>query len=300
LLASVAGLLALGLSTIGIAPAQADDATTGATISGVVTLDGTATGGLSVCGYSPDASAGCVTTAADGSYQLAYAISTSTTLASAWVSPSGKADAFPLTSYPRYSRAPSSFFNLAPGDALQAMDISVSSYPLVKGMVANKSGAPIVGATVDGGVQAVSSDSTGAYEVRVRTEYDGGRITAAASGYAEGSLLVGPDGTPSAANANIVLNVVATKITTAKPTISGKAKVGRTLKVHAGAWGPVGVQLSYQWSRNGKVIKSATAQTYKLIKKDRSKKITVKVTGSADGYTSVTVKSKATKKVAKR
>jgi Zn-dependent metalloprotease len=82
-----------------------------------------------------------------------------------------------------------------------------------------------------------------------------------------------------------------------KPTVTGKAAVGRTLKLKAGTWQPSGVTLHYQWLRNGKPIARATKTTYRLTSGDAGKRISVKVTGSRTGYSSTTATSKATGKV---
>lgn len=82
---------------------------------------------------------------------------------------------------------------------------------------------------------------------------------------------------------------------TAKPKISGKVKVGKTLTVKA-SYTPSQAypKASYQWYRNGKKISKATKSTYKLTKKDRGKRITVKVTVRATGYITITAISKKT------
>ena len=79
--------------------------------------------------------------------------------------------------------------------------------------------------------------------------------------------------------------------------IKGKAVVRHKLKAKVSGWSPAGVSFAYQWLRNGKVIKHATRSKYKLKNKDRRKKISVVVTGSAAGYTSASLTSKKTKKV---
>ncbi|MBN9105139.1 MAG: Ig-like domain repeat protein [Propionibacteriaceae bacterium] len=81
-----------------------------------------------------------------------------------------------------------------------------------------------------------------------------------------------------------------------KPTISGTAKVGKKLTAKVKAWSPKAT-FKYQWFAGGKAIKAATKSTYKLTKSQKGKKITVKVTGSATGYVSVSLTSKATAKV---
>ncbi len=85
---------------------------------------------------------------------------------------------------------------------------------------------------------------------------------------------------------------------TAKPTISGTAKVGATLTAGVGTWSPA-PSFSYRWYRSGKKIPRATKASYKLTKADRGKRITVKVTGKRSGWETVTTTSKKTAKVKK-
>lgn len=87
------------------------------------------------------------------------------------------------------------------------------------------------------------------------------------------------------------------KVTAKTPRITGKTRVGGILTATTVGWGPVDVQLSYQWYRSGKKITKATSRTYTLTKSDKGKKITVKVTGAHDGYFSVAKTSKSTPKV---
>ncbi len=61
------------------------------------------------------------------------------------------------------------------------------------------------------------------------------------------------------------------------PSISGKFKVGKTLKVKSGKWSPK-VKVTYRWLRNGRPISKATKSTYKLTKKDKAKWVSVQVT----------------------
>jgi hypothetical protein len=81
-----------------------------------------------------------------------------------------------------------------------------------------------------------------------------------------------------------------------KPRITGTVKVGKTMKVKTGTWSPK-PKFTYQWCRNGKAIAGAKKSSYKLVKADKGKKISVKVTGAKSGYTTKTVKSAATAKV---
>ena len=80
---------------------------------------------------------------------------------------------------------------------------------------------------------------------------------------------------------------------TPTPTISGTAKVGKTLTAKPGTWKPAPVTLSYQWLRSGKAISGATKSTYKLVKADKGKKVAVQVTGAKSTYASVSKKSAA-------
>jgi len=88
-------------------------------------------------------------------------------------------------------------------------------------------------------------------------------------------------------------------ITAKRPSVSGAAKVGKSLVAHPGTWTAAGakVVLRYQWLVNGKVIRGATKASLKLVRAYRGKKITVKVTGTASGYTTIAKISAPTRKV---
>lgn len=88
------------------------------------------------------------------------------------------------------------------------------------------------------------------------------------------------------------------KLTAATPKLKGKAKVGKKLTVTLGTW-TSGTKFTYTWLANGKVIKGAKAKTFKLTKKQKGKKIQVKVTGKKTGYVTVTKTSKKTATVKK-
>jgi hypothetical protein len=83
---------------------------------------------------------------------------------------------------------------------------------------------------------------------------------------------------------------------TATPTITGTAKVGKTLSSNAGTW-QSGVTLTRQWLRNGSPISRATGTTYKLKSTDKSKRISVKVTATMTGYNPAAFTSAQTAKV---
>ncbi len=78
------------------------------------------------------------------------------------------------------------------------------------------------------------------------------------------------------------------------PRATGVAKKGRRLMAVLGSWapGPEGTT-TYQWLRNGKVIRGATGATYRLKAKDRGRRISVRVTVSRPGYASVVATSPA-------
>jgi hypothetical protein len=80
-------------------------------------------------------------------------------------------------------------------------------------------------------------------------------------------------------------------------TISGTAKVKKTLTARATGWGS-GVTITYKWLRNGSTISSATRSTYKLSKSDKGKRISVQLRVAKAGYATLTSLSAQTKKVA--
>jgi len=79
------------------------------------------------------------------------------------------------------------------------------------------------------------------------------------------------------------------------PTISGTAKVGKTLTAKVSTKTP-GATLSYQWYRSGKAISGANKASYKLVKADKRKKVSVTVTANLTNYTSLS-KSSSTKTI---
>ncbi len=75
-------------------------------------------------------------------------------------------------------------------------------------------------------------------------------------------------------------------------SITGKAKVGKTLTASTGSWTP-GATLSVVWTVDGKQV--ATGPTLKLKKKWAGDKVSFVVTGSKVGYTTVSKASPAVK-----
>jgi hypothetical protein len=86
--------------------------------------------------------------------------------------------------------------------------------------------------------------------------------------------------------------VAAGTLTSAVPRISGTAKAGQKLSVTRGSW-TAGTKLTQRWYRNGAAISGATGTSYTLKSADAGRTITVKVTGSKAGYTTVTKASAA-------
>ncbi|MFT3942413.1 MAG: leucine-rich repeat domain-containing protein [Ancrocorticia sp.] len=115
----------------------------------------------------------------------------------------------------------------------------------------------------------------------------GSTITVEVTGWKNGFTSVSKTSAPTA-------KVAAGKLTTAAPTISGTAKVGEKLTVNPGAWAPSPVAFTYEWLNDGIPISGATNSTYTLSKTDMGGEISVKVTGSKTGYTTVSETSAPT------
>lgn len=77
-----------------------------------------------------------------------------------------------------------------------------------------------------------------------------------------------------------------------RPVVKGKARVGRRLRATTGSWSPTPTSYRYQWFRGTKRIKGATKVAYRLTRKDRRKKVTVRVTVVRRGVTTRSVKAK--------
>ncbi|MEV7397542.1 hypothetical protein [Aeromicrobium sp. NPDC092404] len=88
-----------------------------------------------------------------------------------------------------------------------------------------------------------------------------------------------------------------TLVTTA-PRISGTVKVGRILSARVSGWAPYGVKYSYRWRINGAPVRYATRSTWRIPRSAKGKRITVTVTGTLTGYTSVARTSARTVRVA--
>ena len=84
--------------------------------------------------------------------------------------------------------------------------------------------------------------------------------------------------------------ITGTQSVTPVPTISGTPSVGSTLTANPGTW-DAGTVLTYQWLRNGTAIARATTATYVLVAGDVGTTISVRVTGTKVGFTTLAVTS---------
>jgi hypothetical protein len=86
-------------------------------------------------------------------------------------------------------------------------------------------------------------------------------------------------------------------LSAATPRISGTVRVGRTLTARPGTW-TSGTKFAYRWYANGTAIARATSSKLSLTRTLKGRRITVKVTGTKTGYTTVSRTSARTVRVA--
>ncbi|MGN0062719.1 MAG: hypothetical protein ACI379_00635 [Nocardioides sp.] len=142
---------------------------------------------------------------------------------------------------------------------------------------------PADGADIDGATSAA---------LELAEAHEGKRISVRVTGSLSGYATVSRTSDRTAQVAAEPVEVVAGTV-----TVSGTARAGHTLTADPGTWTPAGTVLTYQWLRNGTVIKGATKATYKLGAKDRGKRISVRVTGTRTYFATVRVTSARTAKV---
>jgi subtilisin family serine protease len=82
------------------------------------------------------------------------------------------------------------------------------------------------------------------------------------------------------------------------PVVRGTARYGSTLTASIGTWGPAPVSTSITWLRNGVPVAGATGTTYVLGLDDIGARMSVAVSGSRPGYTTVSRTSSRTAAVA--
>jgi hypothetical protein len=74
-----------------------------------------------------------------------------------------------------------------------------------------------------------------------------------------------------------------------RPKIVGKPRVKKSIRVSKGTWYAAGYAYSYQWFRNGKLIRGAEKSRYKPTRSDKGKRIVGRVIAKKKGYPSVAV-----------
>ena len=84
-----------------------------------------------------------------------------------------------------------------------------------------------------------------------------------------------------------------------KPKIVGKAKVGAKLSVVAAKSTPTATKVSYQWLRNGAVLKGKTGNKYTVTSADYKKSLSVKVSLSKSGVIPAVTYSNSVKVLSK-
>lgn len=84
------------------------------------------------------------------------------------------------------------------------------------------------------------------------------------------------------------------------PALTGRTRVGRTLRVAPGEWTPDPEDLDFQWLRGGIEISDARADSYRLTRADRGKRISVQVTAERFGYADETVTTPETRAIRPR
>ncbi|WP_104179469.1 S8 family serine peptidase [Arthrobacter sp. B0490] len=113
----------------------------------------------------------------------------------------------------------------------------------------------------------------------VAVEDIGHRISVQVVGSKPGYETLTRDSAPAGA-------VTAGTLTAPIPTVSGSTRVGDTLTADPGDW-TAGTTFRYQWYRSGIPIAGATGVTIALTAIDLGKSVSVRVTGSMPGYTTV-------------
>jgi hypothetical protein len=96
---------------------------------------------------------------------------------------------------------------------------------------------------------------------------------------------------PTAPLEKFVFARMAGRLTAGVPSIDGTVSVGRTVTADPGTWPQSSVALSYQWLLAGSPISGATSDTYTITSADLGQELTVQVTGSLEGYSTISATS---------
>lgn len=107
-----------------------------------------------------------------------------------------------------------------------------------------------------------------------------------------------PTSTPDLGSALVAVDLQPAPVATSRPTVTGKALVGRTLRTTGGTWDLPEVALGYQWLRNGAEIPGATSRKYPVTPGDAGARLAVQVSAALpDHATGIAVSSPTTKVV---
>lgn len=100
------------------------------------------------------------------------------------------------------------------------------------------------------------------------------------------------DAAGNSATQTRTVKVVEATLTSAKPVVTGSARVGQTLTAQPGTWSQ-GATLTYAWTANNAAIPGATSATLAVTADLVGKTVAVSVTGTLTGHTTVTQASDA-------
>ncbi len=137
-------------------------------------------------------------------------------------------------------------------------------------------GAPVVGATAETFTPGPAQR--------------GARVTVTVRGERSGYDTASATSEPTAA-------VAAGATVAGRPTVTGTAKVGVALGVDVGSWAP-GTTFTYQWLADDAPVTGATASTFTPGAATVGDRITVRVTGTRDGYETASATSPPSRTVA--
>lgn len=91
-------------------------------------------------------------------------------------------------------------------------------------------------------------------------------------------------GTTAVTGLDATLAVAPPVLSTSRPTILGRARVGQRLRVTNGAWDVPSLRFAYQWRADGAIIPSAPGRRLLLTPRLRGKHIKVRVTATATAH----------------
>lgn len=98
-------------------------------------------------------------------------------------------------------------------------------------------------------------------------------------------------GSDNSSSAPVLVRVPGVNLT--RPVISGTPRVGKVLRATKGTWNAPGYTFKFRWLRNGRSIPGATRASYRLVRADRLKQVSVRVTAVRSGFLTLTVTSGA-------